>query len=138
MKRLRRRIADSVTGRATYIAAGSKITGTLSGPGAYVVCGEMEGDCDIDGPLTLAQTGHWVGTLKATDVIVAGTVDGDVVASNRVEVAGSAQITGSLTGLSIAVAEGAVIQGKITVTSGAQPTSFEEKRSSERQPSAPE
>jgi len=126
----RRRIGDSNGSPTTYIAKGTKINGTLSGDGSYVFCGEMQGDCDINGPMTLAEGGHWTGTLKATDVVIAGTVDGDVVASKRVEIAGSARIAGSLSGLSIAVAEGAIIEGEINVTSGAAPVSFEEKRSS--------
>lgn len=129
MKGRRRRISDSVSGPTTYIGSGSKIIGTLSGEGAYVFCGVVEGDCAIKGPVTLAEGGHWTGTLKATDVVIAGTVDGDVVAEGRVEIAGTARIAGSLSGLSIAVAEGAVIEGEIKVTSGGtSPTRFEEKR----------
>jgi len=123
-----RRIRDSGGGTTTYIAKGSKIVGRLSGKGAYVFCGEVEGDCDIEGPVTLADGGHWRGTLKATDVVIAGRVDGDVIADQRVEIAGSARVAGSLSGLSIAVAEGAVIEGEIKVTSGKPPMKFEEKR----------
>ncbi len=51
-----------------------------------------------------------------------------MVARQRVEIAGTARVTGSLSGNSIAVAEGAVIEGEIRVTSGAQPVTFQEKR----------
>jgi len=129
MKGIRRRIGDSSSGPTTFIAKGCRIKGTLKGEGAYAFCGEMEGDCDIDGPLTLADGGHWTGTLRATDVVIAGRVDGDVIAKNRVEIAGSARIAGSLSGASIAVAEGAVIEGEIRITSGESPKSFTEKRS---------
>ncbi|MGD8339229.1 MAG: polymer-forming cytoskeletal protein [Gammaproteobacteria bacterium] len=136
MKGFRRRITDSSSGPATYVAPGSKITGSLTGPGTYVFCGTMDGDCDIDGTLTLAEGGHWTGTLKATDVVIAGSVEGDVIASSRVEIASTAVISGSLSGHSIAVAEGAVIQGKIVVTSGAEPTRFAEKRGVKTQQAA--
>lgn len=131
MKPFRRRISDSVAGPTTFIAEGSSISGKLSGEGAYVFCGSVEGDCDIRGPVTLAESGHWTGTLRATDVVIAGTVDGDVVAEGKVEIAGSARIAGSLSGHSIAVAEGAVIEGEIKVSSGEEPKSFTEKRSAE-------
>lgn len=131
MKGLRRRIGDSNGGPTTYIANGTKIVGTLTGKGPYVFCGEVEGDCDIDGTVTLAESGKWNGTLKAADVVISGTVDGDVVAERRVEVSGSARIAGSISGLSIAVAEGAVIEGEIKVTSGEEPKRFEEKRNSQ-------
>jgi cytoskeletal protein CcmA (bactofilin family) len=130
MKAFRRRLSDSANGPTTYIASGSKISGNLSGEGAYVFCGVVEGDCQIKGPVTLAEGGRWKGTLRATDVVIAGTVDGDVVAVNRVEIAGTARVAGSLAGASIAVAEGAVIEGEIKVTSGNAPMRFEEKRGS--------
>jgi cytoskeletal protein CcmA (bactofilin family) len=128
MKTFRRRIQDSAGSPTTYIAPDSKISGSIIGKGAYVFCGDVEGDCQIEGPVTLAAGGHWIGTLKAVDVVIAGTVDGDVIADQRVEVAGTARIAGSLTGHSIAVAEGAVIEGEIRVRSGSSPVSFEEKR----------
>jgi len=120
MLNFKRRVSD--TNRQT------KITGTLTGQGAYVFCGTVDGDCDIDGPLTLAEGGRWKGTMKAVDIVVAGTVEGDVVAKQRVEIAGTARITGSLAGNSIAVAEGAIIEGEIKVTSGEPLTKFQEKR----------
>jgi cytoskeletal protein CcmA (bactofilin family) len=95
-----------------------------------VFCGVVEGDCDIDGPVTLAEGSRWKGTLRATDIIVAGVVEGDVIARQRVEISGTARVTGSLAGNSIAVAEGAIIEGEIKVTSGAPPVKFDEKRQS--------
>lgn len=128
MLKLKRRIRDTVNGPTTYVAASTKIVGTIAGKGAYVFCGTVEGDCDIEGPVTLAEGGHWRGILKGTDIVVAGVVEGDVVARQRVEILGSARVTGSLAGNSIAVAEGAIIEGEIKVTSGAEPTTFQEKR----------
>jgi cytoskeletal protein CcmA (bactofilin family) len=130
----KRRIQDSSSGPTTYIAPSTKIVGTIMGKGAYVFCGTIEGDCDIEGPLTLADGGRWKGTIKATDIVVAGTVEGDVMARQRVEIAGTARVSGSLSGNSIAVAEGAVIEGEIKVTSGTQPTHFEEKRQGDPSP----
>jgi cytoskeletal protein CcmA (bactofilin family) len=127
MLKFKRRIQDS-NGPTTYVAASTTIVGTITGKGAYVFCGTVEGDCDIEGPLTLAEGGRWKGTLKATDIVVAGVVEGDVVAAQRVEILGSARVTGSLSGNSIAVAEGAIIAGEIKVMSGATPTQFLEKR----------
>jgi cytoskeletal protein CcmA (bactofilin family) len=124
----KRRIRDKASGPTTYVAPSTKIVGTISGEGAYVFCGSVEGDCDIDGPITLAQSGQWKGVLKGVYVIIAGSVEGDVVATKRVEIAGSARIKGSLSGHSIAIAEGAVIEGSMQVTSGAAPVTFEEKR----------
>jgi len=124
----KRRIQDGANGPTTYVAASTTIVGTITGKGAYVFCGTVEGNCEIEGPCTLAAGGKWRGTLKATDLVVAGVVEGDVMAQGKVEILGTARVTGSLSGNSIAVAEGAVIEGEIRVTSGSVPTTFQEKR----------
>ena len=126
----RRRIGDSSDGPATYISSAAEFTGSLNGAGAFVVCGKVEGDCDIRGPVTLAKEGRWIGTLRADNVIVAGTVEGDVIARTKVEIGRSARISGSISGGSIAVAEGAIVEGEISVTSGTEPVTFTEKRQS--------
>lgn len=128
MARFNRRIGDSASGPTTYIAPSTRIVGTITGKGPYVFCGTVEGDCDIEGPVTLAAGGHWTGTIKASAVVVAGHVDGDVVASERIEISGTARVSGSLSGHSIAVAEGAIIEGEIKVSSGTGPSIFQEKR----------
>lgn len=128
MALFKRRIGDASSGPTTFIAPSTKIVGKITGDGPYVFCGTVEGDCDIAGPVTLAAGGRWKGTMRGIDVVVSGEVDGDVVARERVEISGTARVSGSLSGQSIAVAEGAVIEGEIKVTSGAQPMSFAEKR----------
>jgi len=128
MKSFKRRIGDSNAGPATYISTSARFEGTLGGNGAFVVCGEIHGDCDIRGPVTLTKDGRWVGTICADNVILAGTVEGDVIARERVEVGQSARVSGSISGVSIAVAEGAIIEGELSVKSGGTATRFSEKR----------
>ena len=128
MKPFRRRIGDRHDGPPTFIAPGARLSGTIKGGGAYIICGTIEGDCDIAGPVTLARDGHWKGELRADSVVIAGVVEGDVVARERVEIAQSARVTGSITGHSIAVAEGAVVEGDLNVTGRSGATTFTEKR----------
>lgn len=128
MFKFKRRIHDSTSGPTTHVAPTTKIVGTITGQGAYLFSGTIEGDCDIDGSLTLAKDGRWKGTMKATDIIVGGIVEGEVVARQRIEIVATARVTGSLRGKSIAVSEGAIIDGEIKVTSGEAPVKFQEKR----------
>jgi len=124
----KRRIGDLASGPTTFVAASTKIVGKIIGEGPYVFCGTVEGDCDIDGTVTLAAGGYWKGSLQATDVVVAGTVDGDVVARRKVEVGTTGKVLGRLEGDSVAIARGAVIEGEVLVRSGRGPTRFDEKR----------
>ena len=105
---LRRRLRDRPSDPATLISEGCKVTGTLAGSGDFMISGEVEGDCDLTGSVSIARQGVWKGKLKARAVIVAGTVTGEA----------------------IAVAEGAIVEGSMKTTGRAAPTEFVEKRSS--------
>ncbi|NIL94838.1 MAG: hypothetical protein GTO71_10485 [Woeseiaceae bacterium] len=123
-----RRLRDKAGGSATLINEGCKIVGTISGTGSYLVNGEIDGDCELDATLTLATGGFWKGTIRATNVIIAGHVEGDIIAEGSVEISGSARITGTVSGEAIAVAEGAVVDGVMKTTGPAEPLEFIEKR----------
>lgn len=123
-----RRIRDRVSGAPTLINEGCKITGVITGSGDYQVSGEVDGDCDIDGTVSLTRDGLWRGTIKAGHVVISGHVEGDIVAAGKVEIADSAKITGTVTGEAIAVAEGAVVEGQMKTTGQQQPVGFVEKR----------
>lgn len=125
-----RRLRDHASGAATLVNDGCKITGQISGTGDFLVSGEIDGDCDIDGSVTVAASGLWQGTIRATNVIVAGHIEGDVTATSKVEITNTAKITGKVTGEAIAVAEGAVVEGVMKTTGQEKPHEFVEKRNS--------
>ena len=60
--------------------------------------------------------------------MISGHVEGDIIASGKVEIAESAKITGTVTGEAIAVAEGAVVEGVMKTTVQPEPIGFVEKR----------
>lgn len=124
----RRRLRDRTSGAATLINEGCKITGLIGGNGDFLINGEIDGDCDIDGTVTLAQNGFWRGTIKAETVIVSGRVEGDIEALGKVEITASAKIVGTVRGEAIAVAEGAVVEGVMKTTGQSAPQEFVEKR----------
>lgn len=128
----KRRIDDKLAGAATLISEGCKITGVISGDGDFLVSGEVEGECNLTGSLTIATNGFWKGSINATSVIIAGTVEGDIVVGGRIEISDTARITGTVTGDSIAVAEGAIVQGKMKTTGSPDPVEFVEKRKHEK------
>lgn len=123
-----RRLRDRASGPATLINEGCTISGLITGRGDYLINGEVNGDCEIDGTLTLANQGVWTGTIKASNVIVAGRIDGDIIAAGKVEITDSARIRGTVAGEAIAVAEGAVVEGVMKTTGREAPKEFVEKR----------
>jgi len=125
-----RRLRDRPSGTATLINDGCKINGLISGNGDFLINGEVEGDCDINGTITLAHNGRWQGSIKADDIIIAGKVDGDITALGKVEITNSARISGTVTGEAIAVAEGAIVEGVMRTTGNDELHEFVEKRDS--------
>jgi cytoskeletal protein CcmA (bactofilin family) len=126
-----RRLRDSAGGPGTLISEGCKIEGALSGSGNFLVSGEVEGECDVDGSVTLTGSGLWKGTIRANVIIIAGTVEGDIIATGRVEISNTARIKGTISGEEIAVAEGAVVEGAMQTTGRSEPMEFVEKRQAE-------
>ena len=127
-----RRLRDRSSDAATLISEGCKISGTITGSCDFQVNGEIDGDCEIDSTITLAKSGLWSGTIRDGNVIIAGHVEGDIIANGRVEITDTAQITGTVSGEAIAVAEGAVVEGIMKTTGQTEPMEFVEKRNPDR------
>jgi len=123
-----RRLRDQSSSAATLINEGCKISGLITGSGDFLINGEIDGDCDLGGTVTLAKNGLWKGTIKAADVVVSGHVEGDIIAAGKVEITDTARITGTVSAEAIAVAEGAIVEGVMKTTGPAEPLNFVEKR----------
>ena len=113
------------------ISDGCKIVGVISGVGDFIISGDIDGDSDIDGTVTITGKGLWKGRVKAQSVIVAGTVNGDIEAAGSIEITDTAKISGTVSGEAIAVAEGAIVEGVMKTTGRSDPTNFVEKRAAE-------
>lgn len=123
-----RRLTDRSSGPATLVSEGCAITGHIKADGDFHMSGEVDGDCDVEGTVTLTSTGRWHGTMRAGHVIVAGHVQGDIIASGSIEIMNTARISGAVSGKAIAVAEGAVVEGQMMTSGHADPIEFVEKR----------
>ncbi|NCF72666.1 MAG: hypothetical protein GWP67_04080 [Gammaproteobacteria bacterium] len=121
---------DQSSGKATLINEGCKISGEITGDGDFIINGEVVGDCEVSGTVSLAGNGYWQGSIKADNVVVAGHIEGDITANGKVEITNTARIAGTVTAEAIAVAEGAVVEGVMRTTGNSEPLEFTEKRDS--------
>jgi len=94
-----------------------------------VICGEVKGKEDlvvdgrVEGTVTLAESRLTIGPnanvaadLSAKDVLVLGKVQGNVVASGRVELRAGCNLEGDIHALRLAVEDNAVFRGKVDLT----------------------
>jgi cytoskeletal protein CcmA (bactofilin family) len=102
----------------TVIGKGTEIEGHIRFSGGLHVDGMIKGDVISDlqddrATLTLSENGKVEGNVKVSNVMLNGTVIGDVVATNRVELAPQARITGTLTYALLEMSMGAEVNGKL-------------------------
>jgi cytoskeletal protein CcmA (bactofilin family) len=77
----------------------------------------------------VSKSADWVGDITAKQAVLAGKVTGKVEVEDKLEISASAVITGEIVAKVLAIANGARIEGEVTVTSGRAIMKFDEKRS---------
>ena len=123
-----RRTLDNIIRFTSSVGEGTLFTGSFSGGENIVVRGQVQGKSDVDGVVVIANSGKWLGELSADVVVVAGRVEGDIFAREKIEVQAGANITGNLTSPVIAIESGAVHVGRIDMRNIQQIKHYEEKR----------
>jgi cytoskeletal protein CcmA (bactofilin family) len=117
------------------------IKGELSGSEDLYVDGEVEGTIELRGhSLTVGPNGRVRAHVNARNVVVHGKVNGNIQASERVELRASANVTGDINTQRIAVEDGAFFKGGIEVQREAKPepkpeTKFEAKPEAKKETS---
>jgi cytoskeletal protein CcmA (bactofilin family) len=125
----RRRLIDRLGAAPTVLSEGSQLVGDLIVPGGLVVSGSVRGDGQIGAALQIARGASWEGRVMAQCAVIAGTLVGEVLVTDKLEVGANAVIRGRVTARTVAIARGAVLDGELNVTSGEPVVQFEEKRS---------
>ena len=123
----KRRTLDGLKTLPSNIARDAVYIGNLHGNENYLVHGEVHGNSDVQGMLMLAPGCRWKGNIVADNVVIRGRVEGDVIARFKLELRASAHVTGNISGPLIALADGAVVQGRVSGDSAI--SRFKERRS---------
>jgi cytoskeletal protein CcmA (bactofilin family) len=101
------------------ITGNSTIKGELRSQGKVKLEGRVEGGGLIDGTLLLSSSAVWIGNIVADIVIVEGTVDGNIVARQKLLLLADAKVTGKLYSSCIHMEEGAKFTGMLEMKSPA-------------------
>lgn len=110
---------------ATLVGAGTTVTGDLDFRGGLHLDGRIVGDVrgePVGGSsLTLGAGGIIEGSVEVDDLVLNGTVRGDVMARERVELGAAAQVDGNLSYKVLQMSAGARVNGRlIHLPGGAQ------------------
>jgi cytoskeletal protein CcmA (bactofilin family) len=80
----------------TMVGADTIIGGTIRAEGTVWIDGRVEGDISTDGLLMIGEKAVVLGNIEAGSVICRGTIVGDIVASDEVELLESASLNGTV------------------------------------------
>jgi len=95
------------------------VRGDIETQGTLRVDGRLDGSIR-HADIVVIGTGATVnGDISAREVIVGGTVQGNITATTRIELQPSAVVTGDIDAGAIMIHEGCVVQGRLTVTATA-------------------
>lgn len=115
----------------TVISESSSVVGDVVTQGPLMVSGQVQGNGRVGGTLSMSKSAHWQGDISAKSAVLAGTVIGKIIIEDKLEVSASAVIQGEIVARVLAIANGARIEGAVTVTSGKAIVKFDEKRAAE-------
>ncbi len=99
----------------TVIGADAVIKGDMSVESRARILGRFEGTIKSKGQIEVADKATCKAAIDASVVQIDGTVEGNVTASEKVQLNATARVTGDLTAAKLIVTEGAAYSGKITV-----------------------
>ena len=90
------------------------IKGEVAAHEDLVIAGRVEGLINVTGYRVVVEAGACVaGDITATGIVVGGTVEGSVMAEERIEVQAGADLQGHVSAPRVVVADGALVNGRI-------------------------
>jgi cytoskeletal protein CcmA (bactofilin family) len=102
-------------GNRTVITDAILIEGTISGAGQITVNGRVRGTIDGQNEVNIASRGRVEASVHGREVVVAGSVVGDISADARIELEPTAHVDGDITAPRILIRDGATFRGKVNM-----------------------
>jgi cytoskeletal protein CcmA (bactofilin family) len=109
-----REFKTSTTSKSTTVLTSeTEFRGTLGFSGDLELHGRLEGSIESDnGLLTIGETALVKAEIKAQDLMVYGKVQGDIIATGRIELRGKAQVYGDIRAGRLLIEEGVTFVGR--------------------------
>jgi cytoskeletal protein CcmA (bactofilin family) len=98
----------------THIGPSITFDGVLTCTESLRLDGQVRGDIVMrDAELTIGQSAKVDADIRGVRVLILGTVNGNVTASERIELGASASVTGGLTANRVVIVDGARFTGRV-------------------------
>ena len=87
------------------------IRGDLTADGAFRIDGTIEGSVESNSAVVVGESGIVRGSVRGTDIVIAGAVQGDVTCSGHLEILAKGKIEGDIAAKSMRIETGGVFCG---------------------------
>jgi cytoskeletal protein CcmA (bactofilin family) len=87
------------------------VRGDLTGDGAFRIDGTIEGSVESKAAVVVGESGVVRGSVRGTDIVVAGSVIGDITCSGHLEILAKGRIEGDISAKSVRIETGGVFRG---------------------------
>jgi cytoskeletal protein CcmA (bactofilin family) len=114
---------DTLLGKTATLNGDLEFTGGLHLDGR--VNGNVRSTAEDGGALSVSESGFIEGSVEVTSIVMNGTVNGDILARERLVLGGKARVNGNVHYGVIEMAPGAVITGKLIPLSNEAPAAAE-------------
>jgi len=115
---------EASKGAVAHIGKSVLVRGELSGSEDLYIDGQVEGTIELrEHNLTVGPNGKVEANINAREVVVLGTVKGNVRAVDRVELRKSSSLVGDLVAARVIIEDGAYFKGSIDIQKAAEPAS---------------
>jgi cytoskeletal protein CcmA (bactofilin family) len=108
------KIALDLQAISTLISEGCTISGNMKAPAFARIDGQITGDVNIDEGMILGEKGLVKGNVATKEIIVYGTVDGNLTVES-LEIRSTGKITGDIITETLLVESGGVYNGRLTM-----------------------
>ncbi|MGL1904256.1 MAG: polymer-forming cytoskeletal protein [Fibrobacterales bacterium] len=99
----------------TILSSQTEITGELIVKNDIRVAGKIKGKLQIAGNLVVEPTGQIEADVTVDTAIIAGVVEGDVVAKEKVVLEANSKLFGNITTKELVIVEGALFRGNCSM-----------------------
>jgi cytoskeletal protein CcmA (bactofilin family) len=100
-------------GSESLIDASTAFDGVFRVGNHLRVEGEAKGEILCEGTLTIAEGATAMAKVTAANIVVAGTLTGEVICRERLQILPSGRLSGTVTTGSLAIQEGAFYEGEL-------------------------
>jgi cytoskeletal protein CcmA (bactofilin family) len=104
-------MTKNLAAQQTYIAEGSQFLGDIKVESELRVDGYIKGTVTVSGPLIIGPNGKIEGEIAARAATVAGTILGNIKATEKIILDKGSKLYGDLQTRELAIHEGAFFQG---------------------------